>query len=131
VTDIRALRPDTMAPRKETKAPGEGSSQNTDILSDTSPRSIDVVKSWTQVFNILQYELVNCLDDSGDDETEDLATKYKIVAQSELHKIATRPRLFPYNDMIGWALENVDIPTRTIFNSQKVAVGSFGQNIYR
>jgi hypothetical protein len=114
-----------MAPRKETKAPGEGSSQNTDILSDTSPRSIDVVKSWTQVFNILQYELVNCPDDSGDDETEDLATKYKIVAQSELHKIAMRPRLFPYNDMIGWALENVDIPTRTIFNSQKVAVGSF------
>jgi hypothetical protein len=114
-----------MAPRKETKAPGEGSSQNTDILSDTSPRSIDVVKSWMQVFNILQYELVNFPDDSGDDETEALATKYKIVSQSELHKIATRPRLLPYNDMISWALENVDIPTRTIFNSQKVAVGSF------
>jgi hypothetical protein len=27
--------------------------------------------------------------------------------------------------MVGWVLENVDIPTRTIFNSQKVAVGSF------
>jgi hypothetical protein len=27
--------------------------------------------------------------------------------------------------MINWALENVDIPTRTIFNSQKVVVGSF------
>jgi hypothetical protein len=36
-----------------------------------------------------------------------------------------RPRLLPYNDMIGWALENVDLPTRTIFNSQKVVVGSF------
>jgi hypothetical protein len=69
--------------------------------------------------------LVNCPDDSGDEEIETLATKYKIVAQSELHKIAMRPRLLPYNDMIGWALENVDIPTRTIFNSQKVAVGSF------
>ena len=27
--------------------------------------------------------------------------------------------------MIGWALDHVDIPTRTIFNSKKVAVGSF------
>jgi hypothetical protein len=78
-----------------------------------------------QVFSILQYESVNCPDDSGDDETEEQATKYKIVAQSELHKIVTRPRLMPYNDMISWALENVDIPTRTIFNSQKVAIGSF------
>jgi hypothetical protein len=69
------------------------------------------------VFNILQYELVNSSDDSGDDETEDLATKYKKNSQSELHKIVTRPRLLPYNDMIGWALKNVDIPTRTIFNS--------------
>jgi hypothetical protein len=69
--------------------------------------------------------LVNCPDDSSDNEKEDLATKYKIVAQSELHKIAARPRLFPYNDMIGWALEHVDIPTRTIFNPQKIAVGSF------
>ena len=123
--DNRSLRPDTMAPRKETKDPGEGSSQNIDILSDTSPRSIDVVKSWTQVVNILHYELVNFPNDLGDDETEDLATKYKIVSQSKIHKIATRPRLLPYNDMIGWALDNVDIPTRTIFNSQKVVVGSF------
>jgi hypothetical protein len=48
----------------------------------------------------------------ADNEKEDLSTKYKIVAQSELHKIATRPKLFPYNDMIGWVLDHVDIPTR-------------------
>jgi hypothetical protein len=125
VTDNRVLYPDTMAPRKETKAPGESLSQNTDFLSDTSPKMIDSIKSWMQVFNILQYELVNFPDDSGDEELATLATKYKIVAQSKLHKIAMRPRLFPYNDMIGWVLENVDIPTRTIFNSQKVTAGSF------
>jgi hypothetical protein len=31
----------------------------------------------------------------------------------------------PYNDMIGWALENVDLSTMSICNSQKIAVGSF------
>jgi hypothetical protein len=68
---------------------------------------------------------LNCQDDSSDEETKTLATKYKIIAQSELLKISTRPRLLPYNDMTSWVLENVDIPTRTIFNSQKVIVGSF------
>ena len=30
-----------------------------------------------------------------------------------------------YNDMISWALENVDVKTRSIINHQKVIVGSF------
>jgi hypothetical protein len=51
--------------------------------------------------------------------------KLKYVAQSELRKIAMQSRLMSYNDMIGWALENVDVATKTIYNSQKVVVGSF------
>jgi hypothetical protein len=31
----------------------------------------------------------------------------------------------PYTDMISWALEHVDIPTRTIYSHQKTIVGSF------
>jgi hypothetical protein len=30
-----------------------------------------------------------------------------------------------YNDMIGWALENIDIQTRSITDHQKVGVGTF------
>jgi hypothetical protein len=30
-----------------------------------------------------------------------------------------------YNDMINWALENIDVQTRSIINHQKVFVGSF------
>jgi hypothetical protein len=114
-----------MAPWKIAKETGESSSQNTDVLSDTSPRAIDTVKTWTQVFDILQYELINFPEESGYEVTETQATKLKYIAQSELHKIATRSRLMPYNDMIGWALENVDVSTRSIHNSQKVVVGSF------
>jgi len=51
--------------------------------------------------------------------------KLKYISQSEFHKIATRPRLMLYNDIIGWALENVDVLTMTIHNSHKVVVGSF------
>jgi uncharacterized protein YllA (UPF0747 family) len=82
---------------------------NTNVLSDTSSRVVDTVKTWTQVFDILQHELINCLEESGYEVTETQATKLKYIAQSELHKIAARPRLMPYNDMIGWALENINV----------------------
>jgi hypothetical protein len=81
MADNRVLGCDTMAPRKTTKVFGEGSRHNIDVLSDTSPRIMDTIKSWTQVFNILQHELVNYPDDLGDEETETLDTKYKIVSQ--------------------------------------------------
>jgi hypothetical protein len=66
------------------------------------------------VSNILQSESINYSDDSGGNKKDDLSTKYKIVAQEEMHKIAARPRLLPYYDMIKWALDHVDILTRTI-----------------
>jgi hypothetical protein len=69
--------------------------------------------------------LISFPKDSGDEVTETHVTKLRDIAQSELHKIVVRPRLMPYNDMIGWALENVDVATRSIYNSQKVAFESF------
>ena len=106
-----------MPPRKVIKTTGESSGQSSEVISDTSPKSIDKVKTWTHVFNILQYELVNYPYDSSDNEKEDLSIRYKIIAQLEMHKVATRSQILRYNYMIGWALDHVDIPTRTIFNS--------------
>jgi hypothetical protein len=68
---------------------------------------------------------VNYLDDSSDNEKEDLTTKYKIIIREKLHKVVARPRLLPYYDMIRWVLDHVDIPTRTIISEQKVTVGTF------
>jgi hypothetical protein len=42
-----------------------------------------------------------------------------------MHKIAARSQLLPYCDMIRWALDHVDIPTRTIISEQKVMIGTF------
>jgi hypothetical protein len=42
-----------------------------------------------------------------------------------MHKVAARPRMFPYYDMVRWALDHVDIPTRTIVNEQRVTIGTF------
>jgi hypothetical protein len=68
---------------------------------------------------------VDYSDDSSDKKKDDITTKYKIVIQSGMHRVAARPRLLPYYDMVRWALDHVDIPTRTIINEQKVTIETF------
>jgi hypothetical protein len=89
-----------MAPRKASKASVEVSGQGSDNVVDTSPRSIDSVPNWSFVSDVLQAELVDYSDDSSDNEKDDITTKYKIVIQSGMHKVAARPRLLPYYDMV-------------------------------
>jgi hypothetical protein len=114
-----------MAPRKASKTSAEISGQGSDNVSDTSPRSIDSIRTWSYISEVLQSDVVNCSDDSSDNEKDDMTTKYKIVVQAEMHKVAARPHLLPYYDMIRWALDHVDIPTRTIISKKKVTVGTF------
>jgi hypothetical protein len=68
-----------MAPRKASKANVEVLGQGSDNVSDTSPRSVDSIKTWSFVSDVLQSELVDYSDDSSDNEKDDLTTKYKIV----------------------------------------------------
>jgi hypothetical protein len=119
-----------MAPRKATKANVEVAAQGSDNVSDTSPRTGGSVPNWSFISDILQSELVNYSDsDDNDNEKDDLNTKYKIVVQSGMHRIATRPRLLPYYDMIRWALDHVDLPTRTIISDQRTTVELSDQSI--
>jgi hypothetical protein len=69
--------------------------------------------------------LVDILDDSIENEKDDLITKYKIVVQAQMKKVAARPCLLSYYNMIQWALDHVDIPTRTIVDEKRVTIGTF------
>jgi hypothetical protein len=113
-----------MAPRKVPKKSeevGESSNLDGDVIFDTTPHVVDSVKSWRQIFETLDYEIRNFSDDFIIERTEN---KLRDIAKFELHKIATRPRLMPYNDMISWDLEKTDIQTRIILNNQGVVIGS-------
>jgi hypothetical protein len=107
-----------MAPKKAPKKSED--TQEGDIISDTTPHAIDSIKYWTQIFEFLEYEFKNAHTDSEN--------HYRDIAESVLHKIVACPRLVEYNDMISWALEKVDIPTRSILNDQGVIVGSLGKD---
>jgi hypothetical protein len=117
-----------MAPRKATRRQDpsvEESNPNLDIYSDTTALLTDSIKSWAWVYEILEDEKSIPLDESSEGEDVLTINKLKEVAKSELHKVATRPKLLPYTDMIRWALDHVDISTRTICSHQRTIVGSF------
>jgi hypothetical protein len=103
----------------------EDPNPNSDIYSDIISHLTCIIKSWVHVYEILEEEKSIVSDDSN--EGEDVLNENKLndITKSELHKVAVRPNLFPYSDMIGWALEHVDLPTRTIYNHQRTIVISF------
>jgi hypothetical protein len=109
-----------MAPKKAPKKREEiveSSSLDGDVISDTTPHAIDSIKFWRQIFETLDCELKNFPHDAD--------KNLRDIAESELHKIATRPRLTTYNDMINWALERTNVQIRSILDSRGVIVGSF------
>ena len=109
-----------MAPKRVLKKV-EGTAERTgiegDVVADTTPHAIDSIKSWRQIFENLDYEIKNFPHDSEN--------KLWDIAESEIHKIAARPLLIPYNDMIYWALERADSKTRSILDNHGVVIGSF------
>jgi hypothetical protein len=88
-----------------------------DIISDTMPHAIDSIKSWREIYELLDYEIKNSPTDSKNHLQD--------IGESKLHKIAALCWLMEYNDMINWALEKVDILTRRILNDEAVVVSSF------
>jgi hypothetical protein len=61
------------------KGIGESLSQNKYFLSDTSPRDVETIKTWTQVCETLQYELDNCLEESDNEGIKTQAMNLKYV----------------------------------------------------
>jgi hypothetical protein len=124
----RRTKKSAMAPRRGAKANVEVAAQGLDNVADTSPRTDGSVSTWSSITNILQSELVNCSDSDDynyDIVKDDMNTRYKTIVQSKMHLVATRPRLLPYFDMIRWALDHVDLPSRTILNDRRAKIGTF------
>jgi hypothetical protein len=72
-----------MAPSKMMKKPdatGKDSNPNADILSDTTPQATNTVKTWTQVFEILEHEIINCSEDFAEEEDDYFTAKLRHVA---------------------------------------------------
>jgi hypothetical protein len=96
-----------MAPKKDSKKTEE--QLEGDIISDTtSVRVVHSVKSWAAIAEKMEDEL-SYADNGTDNHLRD-------IAETRLHKVTTRLRLVSYTDMVAWALDKVDVRTRSILN---------------
>jgi hypothetical protein len=111
--------------KKNVDATGEYLNPNVDILFETTMRSKNIVKTWTHVLEILEPKVIKCQDDSDEEEYESFTDNIRHIEKLELHTIDARSRLIPYKNMINWALEHVDVQTRSIINNQQVSIDSF------
>lgn len=59
------------------------------LLENEGPRIIQIKETW--------------------DATTSFEASYFEVASSFLHKIVARPKIFPFNDMIKWLIDNINI----------------------
>jgi hypothetical protein len=105
-----------MAPKEASKKAEE--QPEGDIISDTIVAGVvHKLKSWAAIAEKMEDEL-SYTDNGTDNHLRD-------IAEAGLHKVAARPRLVSYTDMIVWALDKVDVPTRSILNEQGAVIGSF------
>jgi hypothetical protein len=105
-----------MVPKKASKKVEE--QPEGDIVSDTSVAGVvHKVNSWAAIAEKMEDEL-----SYSDNGTEN---HLRGIVETGLHKVAARPRLVSYTDMIVWALDKVDVPTRSILNEQGAVIGSF------
>jgi hypothetical protein len=77
--------------------------------------------------NSLEWRRIYTFIEEGDftKDYESDADDLVDVKGSKLHKIATRPTIVPYYDMVWWIISHIDISTCTIFNSSHQVVSSF------
>jgi hypothetical protein len=105
-----------MAPKKASKKTEE--LPENDTISDTTAAGVvHNIKSWDAVAKKMEGEL-----SFSDDEEEN---HLRDIASTGLHKVAARPRLFSYTDMVIWALDKIDVLTRSILNNEGKVIGSF------
>jgi hypothetical protein len=85
-----------MAPHKATRKQDpsvEEPNPNSNIYSDTTARLTDNIKSWKQVYEILEDEKSLPSDESSEGEDESIVNKLKEVAKSELHKVVSKAKI--------------------------------------
>ena len=49
---------------------------------------------------------------------------YQNIKKSELHSIATRPNIMPYNDIVQWVFSHLETNTPTIMNEERNPIAS-------
>ena len=99
------------------------------LVTDTSCQGLGKL-SWEEVYNLIERENpkvteVKAIVPDEEDSDSDFETPLKALANSFLHRIASRANIFPYYDVIRWVIDNVTIKNKTFVSTAGTIFGSF------
>ena len=96
------------------------------LVTDTSFLGLGKT-SLEGVYNVLEAEGPTIIQEgrATTDSNKKLESTVKELASSYLHKIAARANVFPYNDLVRWVIESINITDTTFFTSGGRMFGSF------
>lgn len=82
--------------------------------------------SWENIYNLLEAEDPEELKEEAiADSTSKSENTLKELAYLYLHRIATHAKVLPYNDLVKWVIERINITDKTFFTSDGRMFGSF------
>jgi len=95
------------------------------LISDTTCQDCGKI-SWKGIYDMLEKENPKVTEGHATaDGSAELKNTLGDLADSFLHRIAASPKVLPYNDMVKWVIESINIVDMTLFTIEGRMFGSF------
>ena len=98
---------------KKGKAPSSEEKEMAPLYTDTAYNRDAGIATWEGMYNLLKEENPRLMEVEATTSSHiSSEVSFTELACSFLHRIAARPKILPYMDMVKWVLDNVDITYR-------------------
>lgn len=111
---------------KKGKAPSTEDKEMTPLYTDTTCNKDVGITTWERMYSLLEEEdpkVMEVTATAGSHGSSEASITN--LACSFLHRIAARPKILPYTDMVKWILDNADITNRQFKTQGQGLIGSF------
>ena len=98
---------------KKEKAPSSENKEMASLYADTACNKDAGITTWEGMFSLLEEENPRVMDvgaTAGSSNSSEASLTE--LDCSFLHRVAARPRILPYTDMVKWVLDSTDITDR-------------------
>ena len=95
------------------KAPSSKEKEMTPLYIDTACNKDAGITTWEGMYNLLEEDNPRVMEVTATASSHGSSdASITELACSFLHRIAVRPRILPYTDMVKWVLDNTDITNK-------------------
>ena len=85
------------------------------LIADTTCQGLGKI-SWEGIYALLEAENPTKIEEEATaDGTDRTKSTLNDLASSFLHRIAARAKVFPYNDLVRWVIEIINITVRAFY----------------